>query len=122
MRSSNILVVDDCKSIRDVITFMLKEAGFAVKQAVNGLEGLSMANSERFDAVLTDINMPDMNGYELIKSLRGKPAYRHTPILTITTEFTEESKQQGRAAGATGWVTKPFNPEKLVATLNRLIH
>lgn len=122
MSSSNILVVDDCKSIRDVITFMLKEAGFAVKQAINGREGLLMANSEHFDAVLTDINMPEMDGYTLIKSLRQNTGYRHTPILTITTEFTEESKRQGREAGATGWVTKPFNPEKLVATLNKLIH
>ena len=122
MSISNILVVDDCKSIREVITFMLKEAGFGVKQAINGREGLSMANGEHFDAVLTDINMPEMNGYDLIKSLRKNAGYRHTPILTITTEFTEESKRQGREAGATGWVTKPFNPDKLVATLNRLIH
>ena len=101
---------------------MLKEAGFGVKQAINGREGLSMANSEHFDAILTDINMPEMGGYDLIKLLRGNVDYRHTPILTITTEFTEGSKRQGREAGATGWVTKPFNPEKLVATLNRLIH
>ena len=122
MSTSNILVVDDCKSIREVITFMLKEAGFGVKQAINGREGLSMANSEHFDAILTDINMPEMDGYALIKSLRQEMGYRHTPILTITTENSEQSKQQGREAGATGWVTKPFNPEKLVSMLNKLIH
>jgi len=122
MNTSTILVVDDCKSIRDVITFMLKQGGFEVKQASNGREGLDMAHHEHFDAILTDINMPEMDGYTLIKSLRQQAGYRTTPILTITTEHTDESKRQGREAGATGWVTKPFNPEKLLATLNRLIH
>jgi len=120
MHISNILVVDDCVSMRQVIVYTLVNAGYKVKEACNGKEALDAVTGEDFDAVLTDINMPEMDGYTLIQRLRALNNYKHTPIITLTTECSTESKKRGRDAGATGWIIKPFNSEKLVSALHQL--
>jgi len=118
---ANILTADDSVSMRDVITFTLKEAGHVVKAAVDGEEALKFAKSEKFDLVITDINMPKMDGIRLIKELRSLPNFKFTPILTVTTESGADKKQEGKAAGATGWIVKPFNPEQLLATVKKVL-
>ncbi len=116
-----ILAVDDSASMRQMVSFTLERAGYDVKQACDGVEALKVAKSEVVDLVLTDVNMPNMNGIDLIKELRSLPNYTHTPILTLTTEGGSDKKQLGRDAGATGWILKPFNPEILVDTIAKVI-
>jgi two-component system chemotaxis response regulator CheY len=99
----------------------LKAAGHTVTDAADGKQALDLAQKESFDLVLTDVNMPIMDGITLTKELRALPAYRFTPILVLTTEAGADMKQQGRAAGATGWLVKPFNPDQLLSTLKRVL-
>ena len=116
-----ILAVDDSPSIRQMVTFTLKNAGYDIISASDGLAGLKEANSHRVDLVLTDQNMPGMDGLTLIRELRQLPAYRATPILMLTTESSDAMKQQGRAAGATGWLVKPFDPPKLLEVTKKVL-
>lgn len=117
-----ILAVDDSPSMRQMVSYSLKRAGFDVVEAEDGLEALNVARQTTdFDLVLTDINMPRMDGFELIRALRELPTYDATPILTLTTEGSSEKKVLGREAGATGWIVKPFSPETLVDTINKVI-
>ena len=116
-----VLTVDDSASIRQMVAFTLKSAGYEVMEAVDGEDGLSKAKSRRADLVLTDQNMPRMDGLTLIKTLRGLPQYRTTPILMLTTESSEAMKSAGRAAGATGWLVKPFDPQKLLEVVKKVI-
>jgi two-component system chemotaxis response regulator CheY len=116
-----ILAVDDSPSMRQMVTYTLKRAGFEVYEAEDGVDALEVAKKTDVDLVLTDINMPKMDGIELIKSLRAIPDYSKKPILTLTTEGAAETKSKGRAAGATGWIVKPFDPEILVATINKVL-
>lgn len=116
-----ILVVDDSASMRQMVTFTLKGAGYDVTDAVDGDQALSIAKNSRFNLVLTDVNMPKMDGITLIRNLRGLPDYRTIPILTLTTESTPEKKMEGKSAGATGWIVKPFTPDKLLATISRVM-
>jgi two-component system chemotaxis response regulator CheY len=118
---ANILIVDDSASMRQMIAFTLKTAGHSVHEAKDGLEGLSKAKSSQFDAVISDINMPNKNGLELIEDLRKLSNYRFIPILLLTTESAAEKKSLGKAAGATGWIVKPFNPETLNKTINKVL-
>lgn len=116
-----ILIVDDAKSIRFIMDVSLHNAGYEITQANNGREALEIAQQQQFDLVLTDINMPEMDGFTLITKLRQLPAYAHTPILTLTTEDSEQKKQHGKSVGATGWITKPFSPEKLTNIVINLL-
>jgi two-component system chemotaxis response regulator CheY len=116
-----ILAVDDSASIRQMVSFTLKSAGYEVAEAVDGMDGLDKAKARSFDLVLTDQNMPRMDGLTLIKSLRGQAQYRSTPILMLTTESSDAMKAQGRAAGATGWLVKPFDPQKLIEVVKKVI-
>ncbi|CAN5837062.1 MAG: Chemotaxis protein CheY [Chromatiales bacterium USCg_Taylor] len=116
-----ILAVDDSRSVRDMVAFTLRNAGFDVIEAVDGVDALNRAQSGNVNLVLTDINMPNMDGIALIKELRKLPGYRFTPILTLTTESSPEKKVEGKVAGATGWMVKPFNPDQLIATIRRVI-
>lgn len=116
-----ILAVDDSPSMRDMVSIALTAAGFEVTQAPDGQSALQLARQSTFDLVLSDVNMPDMNGISLIRALRAEPAYRHTPILMLTTESSLERKNEGKEAGATGWIVKPFDPEQLVATMKRVL-
>ena len=117
----SILAVDDSVSMRQLVTFTLKEAGFEVIEAVDGVDAMTKAQAKRADLVLTDVNMPNMDGISLIRNLRQLPPYKFTPMLLLTTESAPEKKAEGKAAGATGWIVKPFNPEQLVATISKVI-
>jgi two-component system chemotaxis response regulator CheY len=112
--SKSILIVDDSSSIRQMVEFTLKSAGYQITAASDGEEALRLCKASRFDFVLTDQNMPKMDGLTLIKSLRSMPTYSSTPIIVLTTEASDSMKTQGRAAGATGWMVKPFDPQKLL--------
>ncbi|GHB02212.1 response regulator [Shewanella indica] len=116
-----ILAVDDSASMRQMVSFTLKTAGFDVTEANNGEEALKVAQGREFDLVISDVNMPIMDGIELIRNLRNLPNYKFVPMLMLTTESTTDKKQQGRAAGATGWIVKPFNPDQLLATVRKVL-
>lgn len=115
-----ILTVDDSKSLRQMLSFSLKAAGFKVVEAEDGVEGLEKATKGRFDLVLTDLNMPRMDGLTLISKLNAIERYQNIPILMLTTESSMEMKNKGREAGATGWLVKPFDPVKLISIVNKL--
>lgn len=104
-----------------MVNFSLKSAGYDVTEAADGVEALALAKQQPFDLVLTDQNMPNMDGLTLIKQLRQLPGFERTPILMLTTESGDEMKAQGRVAGATGWIVKPFDPERLVAVVKKVI-
>jgi two-component system, chemotaxis family, chemotaxis protein CheY len=116
-----ILAVDDSASMRQMVSFTLKKAGFDVIEAKDGSEALTIAKQDGFDAVISDVNMPVMDGITLIKELRTLPNYKFTPLLMLTTESGLDKKTLGKAAGATGWIVKPFNPEQLLAVLKKVI-
>jgi two-component system chemotaxis response regulator CheY len=116
-----ILAVDDSASIRQMVSFTLKSAGYDVLEAVDGVDGLEKAKNKQINLVLTDQNMPRMDGLALIRALRGMEQYAATPILMLTTESSDTMKSQGRAAGATGWLVKPFDPQKLIEVVRRVI-
>lgn len=116
-----ILAVDDSASMRQMVVFTLKKAGYSVVDAKDGVEALEIAKSQSFDAVISDVNMPNMDGITLIRHLRGLPAYKFTPLLMLTTESGSEKKLEGKAAGATGWIVKPFNPDQLLAVIQKVI-
>lgn len=119
--SARILVVDDSASMRQMVSFALTSAGFSVDEAEDGAIALGRARSQRFDAVITDVNMPNMDGISLIRELRQLGDYRFTPLLMLTTESAADKKVEGKAAGATGWLVKPFNPDQLVATVHKVL-
>jgi two-component system chemotaxis response regulator CheY len=117
----NILIADDSASMRNMVQATLMSAGHQVTAAADGQQALNEASKGKFDAVVTDLNMPVMDGISLVKNLRGLPNYKYTPILLLTTESGTDKKAEGKAAGATGWLVKPFNPEKLLATVARVL-
>ena len=119
--SARILVVDDSTSMRQMVAFALTSAGYAVEEAEDCVAALGRAKNQRFNAVVTDVNMPNMDGIALIRELRQLPAYKFTPLLMLTTESATEKKSEGRAAGATGWLVKPFNPDQLIATVKKVL-
>ncbi|MCY0966044.1 response regulator [Parathalassolituus penaei] len=117
----SILAVDDSASMRQMVSFTLKGAGYQVKEASDGVEALAEAKRARYDLVLSDVNMPNMNGIELCKNLRQLGDYKFVPVLMLTTESAGDMKMQGKQAGATGWIVKPFNPEQLLSTIKRVL-
>lgn len=119
--AKTILTVDDSGSLRQMLAFSLKAAGYGVIEAVDGLDGLDKAKQQTVDLVLTDQNMPGMDGLSLIKALRGLKNYKSVPILMLTTESGDEMKAMGRAAGANGWLVKPFDPARLTEVVKKLI-
>jgi two-component system chemotaxis response regulator CheY len=119
--NTRILAVDDSPSMRDMVRIALTSAGFDVISAADGKEALDLARQSGFDLVLSDVNMPVMDGIELIRALRSESGYRHTPILMLTTESGPDRKKEGKDAGATGWIVKPFDPAQLVATMHRVL-
>ncbi|MDP2788418.1 MAG: response regulator [Pseudomonadota bacterium] len=116
-----VLTVDDSASIRQMVAFTLRSAGYEVIEAVDGVDGLNKAKSKVADLVLTDQNMPEMDGLTLIRTLRALPDYRSKPILMLTTESSDAMKAAGKAAGATGWLVKPFDPQKLLEVVKKVI-
>ena len=119
--AKTILAVDDSSSLRQMVAFSLKAAGYNVVEAVDGQDGLDQAKLQAVDLVLTDQNMPRMDGLALIKTLRTLPTYAKTPILMLTTESSVEMKAKGRAAGANGWLVKPFDPQRLIEVVKKVI-
>jgi two-component system chemotaxis response regulator CheY len=117
----SILAVDDSASMRQMVSFTLKSAGYNVVEAVDGQDAFEKAQGRSFDLVLTDQNMPRMDGISLTKKLRETPQFKTTPILMLTTESSDQMKQAGRAAGATGWLVKPFDPNKLIEVIQKVI-
>jgi two-component system chemotaxis response regulator CheY len=118
--AKRILTIDDSKTMRDMLMLTLAEAGFDVLQAVDGQNGLDVLGDQQVDVIITDINMPIMDGYEVIRRLRQDPNHKSTPILVLTTESEAEKKNMAREAGATGWMVKPFDPDRLVATVRKV--
>ena len=119
--AKTILAVDDSGSLRQMLAFSLKAAGYGVIEAVDGQDALDKAKLQTVDMVLTDQNMPGMDGLSLIKALRAMKSYEKVPILMLTTESGDDIKAQGRAAGANGWLVKPFDPARLTEVVKKLI-
>jgi len=118
---ATILTVDDSASMRKMVSFTLKAAGHEVIEAVDGEDALAKAKTSKLDLVLADVNMPKMDGITLIRELRKLPNYKFTPMLMLTTESASDKKSEGKAAGATGWLVKPFDPDKLLATIKKVM-
>ncbi|AMO72630.1 response regulator [Sphingorhabdus sp. M41] len=118
--SKKILTVDDSPSMRMLLKASLTKQGFAIEDAEDGEHGLARMHEVRPDLLITDINMPKMDGFELIEAVRAESAFRGIPILVLSTEFSDEKKARARSAGATGWITKPFDPEKLGAAIRKV--
>lgn len=118
---ANVLIVDDSASMRQMVNFTLTTAGHQVTEAVDGKDGLSKAAAHTFDLIISDINMPIMTGLEMVPEVRKLQQYQAVPILMLTTESAADMKQKGKAAGATGWIVKPFNPAQLLNTIKRVL-
>ena len=116
-----ILSVDDSSSVRQMVSFTLRKAGYEVVEAVDGQDALAKIGHDKLDMIITDLNMPNMDGIQLITAVRKLPNYSFLPILMLTTESQAEKKDAGRKAGATGWIVKPFNAEQLVAVVQKLV-
>ncbi len=116
-----ILVVDDSASVKAAIRIALTAAGYRLAEAADGAEGIARANAGNFDLIITDLNMPVMDGLTMIETMRTMPAHAGVPIVFLTTESDETMKQRARAAGATGWLTKPFDPEQLVKVARKVL-
>ncbi len=118
---ANVLTVDDSASICQMVKLTLSPAGHNVVAASDGAAGLAKAKAQPFDLVITDLNMPVMNGMQMIRSLRALPAFAGVPIIFLTTESDDSLKSEAKAAGATGWLTKPFKPEQLLSVVAKLV-
>ena len=118
---ATILTVDDTASMRQMISFTLNSVGHEVIQATDGKEALNILQQKKVDLVIADVNMPNMDGITLVKSLRALVEYKFTPILMLTTESEDTKRQQGKTAGATGWIVKPFNPEQLLNIVKKVL-
>lgn len=118
---ATILAVDDSASMRQMVAFTLKGAGHTVIEAADGQKALQAARTQNFNLVISDVNMPVMDGIALIRELRALPSYKFTPILMLTTESGSDKKMEGKSAGATGWIVKPFNPDQLISTVKRVL-
>ena len=119
--NARIMTVDDSVSMRMMVRMSLEEAGFDVIEAEDGVDALEKLTDSMCHLVIADLNMPNMNGIELIRKLREHPDYRFTPILMLTTESTGPKKEEGREAGATGWIVKPFKPEQLIGVVRKVL-
>ena len=119
--AKKILIVDDSSSVRTVARMALREKGYEVVEAGNGQEALKVLQSDRCHLVISDVNMPVMDGITLLKEIKANPNYKFTPVIMLTTEAGEDKKQEGRAAGAKAWITKPFQPQLLVDAVSKLI-
>lgn len=119
--SKVIMTVDDSASIRQMVSFTLKDAGYEVVEAVDGQDALGKVSGQTLNMVITDLNMPNLDGIGLIKALRALPECKFIPIIMLTTESQAEKKQEGKAAGATGWIVKPFKPEQLIGVVKKVL-
>jgi len=118
--TQTVLTVDDSRTMRDMLRLALVTAGYRVIEAIDGVDGLQVLAGETPDIIITDINMPNLDGFGFIEAVRSDVAWKSTPILVLTTESDPEKKSRAREAGATGWIVKPFSPEKLVSAIRRV--
>jgi two-component system chemotaxis response regulator CheY len=116
-----VMIVDDSASVRHVVGLTLRGAGYTVIEGSNGKDALSRLTGDKVHLIISDVNMPEMNGIEFLKAVKASPAYRFTPVIMLTTESGEEKKLEGKAAGAKAWVVKPFKPEVLLGAVQKLI-
>jgi two-component system chemotaxis response regulator CheY len=116
-----ILIADDSASVRQMVGFTLKGAGYDVVEACDGQDAVAKSNGTKIHMVITDLNMPNMDGIELVRRMRADASHKFVPIVLLTTESQAAKKQEGKAAGATGWIVKPFKPEQLVAVVKKLL-
>jgi len=119
--SKRIMTVDDSASVRQMVSFTLRQAGYEVVEAVDGKDALSKLDGNPVHMVITDLNMPNLDGIGLIKGVRSNTAYKFIPIIMLTTESQESKKLEGKQAGATGWIVKPFKPEQLISVTKRVL-
>ena len=119
--AQKILIVDDSASMRQLVAFTLKDSGYEVVEAPDGAEAVKVSEQHKVDMVVTDLNMPNLDGIELIRTLRGRADYRFTPIVMLTTESQESKKAEGKQAGASGWIGKPFTPEQLLNVVKKCL-
>lgn len=118
--TKSVMTVDDSRTMRELVAYTLREAGFAVSEAEDGRRALAALQAAPVDVIITDLNMPNMDGVALIRELRARPQFRSVPILMLTTELDAAKKAEGKSAGATGWLVKPFDPKKLVEVVLRV--
>ncbi|WP_028575081.1 response regulator [Desulfonatronovibrio hydrogenovorans] len=118
--AKTIMTVDDSASVRQMVNFTLKDAGYTVVEGCDGKDALTKLTSA-VNMIITDLNMPNMDGLELIRQVRAKPGFKFVPIIMLTTESQAEKKQEGKQAGATGWIVKPFKPEQLLAVVRKVL-
>jgi two-component system chemotaxis response regulator CheY len=116
-----IMIVDDSASLRQVVGLTLKDAGYDVVEGADGLDALSKLTGQKVHLIISDVNMPNMNGIEFVKAVKQLPSYRFTPIIMLTTESQEERKREGQAAGAKAWLVKPFKPQLLLGAVQKLV-
>jgi two-component system chemotaxis response regulator CheY len=119
--SKRIMTVDDSASVRQMVSFTLKDAGYDVVEAVDGKDALGKIDGAAVNMVITDLNMPNLDGIGLIRELRGQPQFKFIPIIMLTTESQDSKKQEGRSAGATGWIVKPFKADQLLAVVRKVL-
>jgi len=119
--AKKVLIVDDSITMRQMVSFTLKEASFEVLEAQNGQEAITKLAGQKFDLIITDLNMPVMDGITFIRSARSRPETKYTPILMLTTESQAAKKAEGKSAGATGWIVKPFDPPKLLSVIEKVL-
>jgi two-component system chemotaxis response regulator CheY len=117
-----IMTVDDSASLRQMVGVVLRGGGYGIVEAVDGLDALSKLKGQELHLFLTDVNMPRMGGLEFTRQIRAMPEYKFVPIVLLTTESSVEKKQEGKAAGATAWIVKPFNPDQLLAVVKKVMH
>jgi two-component system, chemotaxis family, chemotaxis protein CheY len=119
--SKSILIVDDSASIRQVVSITLKGAGYEVIEACDGCDALDKLNGQRVHLMISDVNMPNMDGLTFLKEVKARPEYKFTPVIMLTTESSEDKKGQGQASGAKAWMVKPFQPQQMLAAVNKLV-
>jgi len=116
-----IMTVDDSASVRLMVKFTLSELGFEIIEAINGIDALQKLEKKQAHMLITDVNMPEVDGISLVRKVRENPLYRFIPIIILTTESREGKKREGKQAGATGWIVKPFRPEQLIAVVKKVM-
>lgn len=121
MMAKQIMAADDSASVRQMVSFTLKQGGYEVVEAVDGADALRKLQEHKIDMLITDLNMPNLDGIGLIKAARALPSCRFIPIVMLTTESQDSRKQEGKAAGATGWIVKPFKPEQMIAVVKKVL-
>ncbi|MGK0290909.1 MAG: two-component system chemotaxis response regulator CheY [bacterium] len=119
--NKTILAVDDSISIREMVSFTLTEAGYDVVQAVDGIDALRKLKGKKINMIISDVNMPNLDGIELVRKIREQQAYKFTPIIMLTTESEVSKKKEGKDAGANGWIVKPFKPDQLIAVVKKVL-